>query len=309
MQTDQTGAEVLSSVETAHKIRYLGRVCTSLTCCFAAAVATLLPGDRAAAGSSSAPGATTGLAVYAPTPEGLYLINITTGGVRNSTPNFASSFYDPFFFYQSPLEIVGAKVSFIVAPTLFAIDQKGSPSLLGLYNTYFGSQLTWDLGGGLGVGYRLSGYVPMKSEVAYNYGTIEHRFGASYVGNGWNLTANFQLGTPFADQSTGRMTAPNYLNLDLTATKKFNNWELGPIAYGSVDISRPYSSYAKQGQFAVGGLIGYDFGPVIVQLKGSTDVVERNYGGRDVRGWANIIVPLWVNTPSPVNSKKLEQRF
>jgi hypothetical protein len=180
---------------------------------------------------------------------------------------------------------------------------------LGLYNTYLGSQLTWDLGGGLGVGYRLSGYIPMKSEVAYNYGTIEHRFGVSYVGNGWNFTANFQFGTPFADQTTGKMTAPNYLNLDLTATKKFGNWELGPIAYGSVDVSRPYSSYAKQGQFAVGGLIGYDFGPVIVQLKGSTDVVERNYGGRDVRGWANIIVPLWVNTPSPTESKKLEQRF
>jgi hypothetical protein len=263
----------------------------------------------AAAGSSSSPGATTGLAVYAPLPEGLYLINIVSGGVRDSAPKVGTSFYDPFFFYQSPLELFGSKVSFIAAPTLFDVDVKGSPNLLGLYNTYFGSQLTWDLGKGFGIGYRLSGYVPMKSEVAYNYGTIEHRAGISYVGDGWNLTANFQFGTPFNDQTTGRLTAPNYLNLDLTATKKWDKWEVGAIAYGSTDTSRPYRGYAKQGQFAAGGLIGYDFGPVIVQVKVATDVVERNYGGRDVRAVANIIVPLWVNVPTPVKVEQVKNRF
>jgi hypothetical protein len=36
----------------------------------------------------------------------------------------------------------------------------------------------------------------------------------------------------------------------------------------------------------MGGLLGYDFGPVILQGYVTTDVYEQNYGGRDVRGWA-----------------------
>jgi hypothetical protein len=285
------------------------RASSALATPFLAAAITVGATGSALAGSSSAPGATTGLAVYAPLPEGLYLVNILNSGVRNTTPDVASSFYSPFFFYQSPLEFLGAKVSFIVAPTLFNVNVKGGPNLLGLYNTYFGSQLTWDLGGGFGAGYRLSGYVPAKGEVAFPYGTLEHRGGLSYVGNGWNLTANFQFGTPFNDRTTGTLTAPNYLNLDLTATKRFEKLEVGAIAYGSMDTSTPFRGYAKQGQFAVGGLVGYDFGPVIVQFKVATDVVERNYGGRDVRGMANIIVPLWINTPAPVETKPMVRKY
>jgi len=285
------------------------RASSALASWFVAAAMTLGATDFASAGSASAPGATTGLAVYAPLPEGLYLVNILNSGVRSTTPDVATSFYTPFFFYQSPLELFGAKVSFIVAPTLFNVDVKGGPNLLGLYNTYLGSQLTWDLGSGLGAGYRLSGYVPAKGDVAFNYGTIEHRAGVSYVGNGWNLTANFQFGTPFDDRTTGTLTAPNYLNLDLTATKRFEKWEVGAIAYGSMDTSTPFRGYAKQGQFAVGGLVGYDFGPVIAQFKVATDVAERNYGGRDVRGMANIIIPLWINTPAPVEMKPMVRKY
>jgi hypothetical protein len=50
--------------------------------------------------------------------------------------------------------------------------------------------------------------------------------------------------------------------------------------------------YLKQKQFAVGGLVGYDLGPVIIQGYMTTDVYEKNYGGTDVRGWVRLIVPL-----------------
>ena len=62
---------------------------------------------------------------------------------------------------------------------------------------------------------------------------------------------------------------------------------------GSTDLKRPIASYQKQSQFAVGGLMGYDFGPIPLQAYATTEVVEHNYGGRDTRGWLRMIIPLW----------------
>ena len=38
----------------------------------------------------------------------------------------------------------------------------------------------------------------------------------------------------------------------------------------------------------MGGLLGYDFGPVVLQGYLTSDVYEKNYGGKDVRGWVRI---------------------
>jgi hypothetical protein len=42
----------------------------------------------------------------------------------------------------------------------------------------------------------------------------------------------------------------------------------------------------------MGGLVGYWFGPVILQTYLTTDVYEKNYGGKDIRAWARIVIPL-----------------
>jgi hypothetical protein len=61
---------------------------------------------------------------------------------------------------------------------------------------------------------------------------------------------------------------------------------------GSTDLTRPIPTYQKQSDFAVGGLLGYDFGPLTLQAYATTEVVEHNYGGRDTRGWLRMIIPL-----------------
>jgi hypothetical protein len=86
---------------------------------------------------------------------------------------------------------------------------------------------------------------------------------------------------------------PAFRNVDLTATKQFGKWELGAVAYGSTDLSRPIASYQKESQAAAGGLLGHNFGPLALQVYAATEVFERNYGGRDPRGWFPIIAPLW----------------
>jgi len=48
-----------------------------------------------------------------------------------------------------------------------------------------------------------------------------------------------------------RRRDPARLNVDLTATKRFGKWELGPVGYYSSD---PVPGYLRQSQFAMGGL-------------------------------------------------------
>jgi hypothetical protein len=142
--------------------------------------------------------------------------------------------------------------------------------------------------------------------VAYSSNSLNQRFALSYTNDGWNLTANVIWGIQF-DQVTNRPQTspcpvspaipstgcnPNFVNVDLTATKRFGKWELGPVGYYSSDLSMPVPEYRKQSQFAMGGLIGYWFGPVILQAYVTSDVYQKNYGGRDIRAWTRIVIPL-----------------
>ena len=62
--------------------------------------------------------------------------------------------------------------------------------------------------------------------------------------------------------------------------------------------SKPEPGYLKQSQFGLGGLIGYWFGPVVLQAYVTTDLYENNYGGRDTRLWTRVIVPI-IDQPRP----------
>jgi hypothetical protein len=135
-------------------------------------------------------------------------------------------------------------------------------------------QLAWDLGNGWGVSYLLGAYISVDTTVGFNSTSLNQRFAASYTANGWNLTANLIWGVHF-EGVTGTIN-PDFLNLDLTATKKFGKWEIGPVAFGSTDLNSPIAGYQKQSQFALGGLVGYDFGPIIMQAYVTTDVTEEN---------------------------------
>jgi hypothetical protein len=101
----------------------------------------------------------------------------------------------------------------------------------------------------------------------------------------------------------GAPAHPDYLNIDLTATKTFGKWEIGAVGFYSTDLKDEVlaGGLGKQSQFAVGALAGYDWGAVKTQLYLTRDVYEQNYGGFDTRVWGRIIVPLGdpFGTPSP----------
>ena len=248
------------------------------------------------AGSVTQPGETIGLAAGAPLPEGVYFVNTADWGCRNTSPDSTCVGVDiPVLAWATPLHIFGGRLQLLTAVPVVDVGANGSDYTAGFYNPFFAAQLAWDLGNGFGFSYMAGFYLGVNTGVAFDSTSFNQRFALSYTADGWNLTANAIWGIQFdGDTST---VNPDFLNVDLTATKKIGKFEIGPVAYYSTDLNTPVPFYQKQSQFAVGGLIGYDFGPVILQAYLTTDVYEENYGGYDTRGWARIIVPLW-NPPA-----------
>ena len=165
----------------------------------------------------------------------------------------------------------------------------------------------------------MGAYFGIDQAVSWSSTSLNQRFALSYTRDGWNLTANIIYGTQL-DSVTNRPQispcpapfsfngcSPDFINVNLTATKKFDKWEFGAGAYGSTDLTRPIAGYQKQSQFAVGGLMGYDFGPLTLQAYATTEVAERNYGGRDTPGWLRMVIPLWKPEapPQPLITKRL----
>jgi hypothetical protein len=177
-----------------------------------------------------------------------------------------------------------------------------------MYNPIILGNVAWDLGNGFGFRYGLGNYFNYNAPLAWPTNSLRQDFSLSYTANDWDLTATLIYGIGLTQFSPGRVTLNgcanpmtgqlgncnnDYVNLDLTATKKFGKWEIGPVAFGSWDVSSPVVGYQKQSEFAVGGLVGYNFGPVILQTFLTRTVTQTNYGGFDTRGWFRITVPLW----------------
>ena len=243
------------------------------------------------AGSVNQPGFTTGAAVYGDFPENLYLIAIPEYGVRDTSPSTNLNAFTPFFFYQSPLKVAGFNIAAVFSPILLDVNQ-GTYHSTKLYNTYGGVQFTHQFGNGWGAGFRLGGFVAQNNDLSGNFGTFDTRFGVTYLKDGNDLTINFNYGTPVG--TYGSSIQPDYLNLDVTATHTFGKLELGAVAFASTDLRRlsPGIGPGYQQQVALGPLIGYQIGPFNIQLKLTSDVAQRNYGGRDRRAWLDILVPL-----------------
>jgi hypothetical protein len=175
-----------------------------------------------------------------------------------------------------------------------SIPPAGPSYSYGWYNPFFAGQLAWDLGKtGWGFSYLLGVYPGVSTPVAFTETSLNQRFALSYTRDGWNLTANVIWGTFF---DSNRF--PDFVNVDLTATKKFGNWEIGVVGFGSNDLNVP-AGLLRQSQFALGGLVGYYFGPVILQGYLTRDVSETNHGGFDTRIWGRIIIPVLDPPPAP----------
>ena len=285
----------------------------------AAGALSLCTAVQALAGSVTQPGETVGLNVGAPLPQGWYVINTVDWGCRNTNPQHTcTGLTIPVVAWSTPWTIFGGRVQLLAAwPAVEVGVQRTSTPVgtlqgdyfNGMYNPAVFGQLAWDLGYGWGFSYLLGAYFDYSSPVAWSDTSLNQRFALSYTANDWAATANVIWGihtesvTDRAQLSpcpasvsvvspTGLGCNPNFINIDLTVGHSFGKWQVAWVGFGSSDLNSPVLGYQKQSQFATGGLLGYDFGPVVLQGYLTTDVYEKNYGGRDIRGWARVILPL-----------------
>ena len=278
----------------------------------------------ALAGSVTLPGETVGVAAGAPLPQGIYVVDTTDWGCRNTSPEGTCvGVTIPVYAWSTPWKIFGARVQFLAATPAVDVGVNDTFYKAGWYNPLVSGQLAWDLGYGWGFSYLLGSYIDVNSPTAWSSTSLNQRFALSYTANGWNLTANAIWGIQFNQVTSNPQLSgcpvspafpnngcnPNFINVDLTATHKFGKWEAGWVGFYSSDLSTPVPGYLKQSQFAMGGLVGYDFGPVILQGYLTTDVYQKNYGGNDVRGWARIIIPLGDPFGPPPAPARVAQRY
>ncbi|GJD65096.1 transporter [Methylobacterium frigidaeris] len=249
----------------------------------------------AEAGSAAQPGQSVGLPVGAQIPHGLYWITATNFGVRQTSPGVMPlNVNTTTLAWATPWDLAGGRLQLFAGVPYSALGPQDSAWQSGFGQPLLAAQLAWDLGGDVGFSYLLGGYLPSKTGFATQTSSLTHRFALSYVGNDWNVTAHLFYGHFLGDRPPpGVATYPDYMNLDLTATRNFGKWQLGAVAFGSTDLPTGVAGYRSQGQVAVGGLVGYNFGPVNLQAFVTRDVIDRNYGGRDTRAWLRAIVPLY----------------
>src|ERR1700742_3298326 len=163
----------------------------------------------------------------------------------------------------------------IVQP--FVMDNLGSPinvQQAGMFNTYIvPGEMAWNKIGGPGTG-----------NVGSPFWTFQPEVIVSYLKDGWNLSAAIY------EEINTRSTVSNYrsgniLHADFTATKTIGKWTLGPVAYYWGQVTDDSCSALSCGYatgtllnpqrydiWAVGGLLGYNFGPAAVSVWATQEV-------------------------------------
>lgn len=252
----------------------------------------------AIAGPVTAAGESIGLALGTPLPEGAYFIDTGIFVAIPSQPKVDVLINIPVLAYSSPWKALGGRVFGYAALPEAAIGIEKSTWIRSLYNSAGFVGLAWDLGGGWGFSDVVGGYAPIKSDIGAilggNFWTFNNRAAISYATNDWNLTAHVIYGTSGHDRATHIQTQNDYLNVDLTAIKSFGKWQAGVVGYNSADLSTATRNKAsgKQSQFALGGLVGYNFGPVSMQMYMTRDVSEKNIGADSNRLSVRLVAPL-----------------
>ena len=243
------------------------------------------------AGSVTQPGETVGAALGAPLPVGVYGVDTGSIGQRGNTSEGVNI---PVLLWSTPLAVGGVRFEVIAAaPELYVGNHSAKSFSAGMYVPFLGGILAYDFGNGLGISYLAGGYLGINGGDfgnAFDYNTFRQDIHVTYGVAGWNANANLIYGITGKNQAT-HASNPDYFNYDLSLTKTLGKWEIGPVAFGSTDVSAPKGTKA-QSQFAIGGLVGYNFGPVVVQTYLTRDVAQNNYGQSDTRAWLRLVVPF-----------------
>jgi hypothetical protein len=187
-------------------------------------------------------------------------------------------------------------------------------------NTFWSPlNLSWNLGGGWFASVSFNFVAPDGTHtvgtVNPDYWTYEPAFAIAYLANNWNLAGNFFYDINGASKGTccvtSTITTGNLLYGDLEALYKIGKWSLGPV--GSFEVQTTADTgcaikafCAKATAGTVGGLVGYDFGPVDLQFWATYQVAGTNFpeGVGGINLWTRLGFRLWApEAPKPLVAK------
>jgi hypothetical protein len=183
-------------------------------------------------------------------------------------------------------------------------------------NTFFQPiALSWNVGGGWFISAAFSFTAPDGTTPNPDYWTFEPAVAFSYLGNNWVASANFFYDINTKSQgvccvANSSITSGNALYGDFTAVYKIGKWSIGPVGYFEAQTTadtggcNPAPGVNLCGRYqtaAAGGLIGYDFGPVDLQIWVSDQFVGQDTpagrGALDV--WTRIGFKIWGPEAAP----------
>lgn len=198
----------------------------------------------------------------------------------------------------------------------------------GVNNPFMAQELSWKLGdSGFFVKAGLGVYVPIGTQTGVNkldsvgapYWTFTPNLVFSYLKDGWNLTANFfdEINTtnPITHYRSG-----DVFHAEFTATKTIGNWTFGLVGYyvGQISNDRSSAFYGnainvnRYDKWAAGGLVGYNFGPVSVNVWLTQELSASASGGtagppgfdtasvtKGFTAFAQLNYRLWAPDPPP----------
>src|SRR6202051_882656 len=257
------------------------------------------------AGWQTKPGAFIGSSAGVP-PPGIYMFNqIFTyqsnlaGPVTNAvgTHNGVIAAVDAQGFLFVPgWTFLGATYDAVIVQP-FVMQSLGNPinaQAAGMFNTYIVPvELSWKFGtSGFAVKTGLGIFLDDATVNGANglggqgnpYWTYQPELILSYIKDGWNLTAAMYVEIN-TENTVTHYTTRALFHADFTATKTIGKWTFGPVAYyvGQVTDDKCPASCIATGEstllhssrydvWAVGALVGYDFGPASFSVWATQEV-------------------------------------
>jgi hypothetical protein len=233
---------------------------------------------------------------------------------------------------------MGATVPQGLGPNSLAFNAAGTAQFATIANTGFTPiNLSWNLHNGFFVSAGFNFAAPDGTIVPGNpnpdYWTFEPTLALSYIDKSWVLSANmyYDINTASQGRSMGLagtaagngFVSGNVFYADLTAAYKFGKWELGPAAIinEQTTVDRPGGGIScaalnvatgglgcgNQQEIGLGGIVGYDFGPVDLHVWAIEDIgcggITNNVGC-GLRVFGSIAFRIWgPEAPKPLVAK------
>jgi hypothetical protein len=263
-----------------------------------------------------APGATMGVPIAAPLPDGFFFSSRTGysrlkfyDANRTKTATEVDVLDTAVVLNYAPgLTLFGGQYRASLALPMIKVDLGGNANASA---TGFGSldirpiDISWQAAPGIFFNAGVSILAPgswdgtRAANAGQNFWSVAPSFGFSYLRDGWNASAHLIYTTNQRNGSNGYRSGDD-LNLNLTAMKDVGNGlSLGPVAYWRKQVTpdsnhgTSYGGTTSEGSEAAGlGLSATkQFGSVIVNAMYTRDVTAKVSGGGG-RLWLNFAMPL-----------------